>query len=550
MSNFDKARELTQVAAESQGMAELKYQAYMESSEAATKRLQNAWEGLTNSFRTSNLLAGIKNTIAWIVENLDKVAGTLGNILLTYKAMRTFNSMSFLSKNTKGGLFGVLKGKAQRGWGKLSDYATGKDLEGYLPQYSKYLQDLVRMVGNISHQKPTSIKSGGTTGGTLQTYANSKGKMAAQDENGNWYYVKSDNTLGKQKVGKDEIAVLEAAKTEAEANNKSKRQPKVFKDGSTLGQRVGRGIGVGVIAGATQFGTTFGTLKNKDGELASQKARIGAGAATGVFTALATAVASAISPVLGPTIGPALGQAFNIVVAPMLGNLIDQQAIARRERSKDAEKSYSAIKAIQNDTNTLKELSTEGSLSFDQYQKAKTSVNNMITQLYGNTKAGRILLNQYDPNNPANENLSELEVIDRIKLLFNNYLSGDTSVLTQWEKALYQAEVETFKASKENELYTNKEILNNAYVKHAYGGGIKTALRDFMKLNPTLFDEDALREGKLYFKGTTNERLDTERKLLEYLGDQGYDTTAFYKQLQKNIADLSSAVNNIDKIPS
>ena len=70
MSNFDKARKLTQVAAESQGMAELKYQAYMESSEAATKRLQNAWEGLTNTFRASDLLKGFKDTISWFVENL------------------------------------------------------------------------------------------------------------------------------------------------------------------------------------------------------------------------------------------------------------------------------------------------------------------------------------------------------------------------------------------------------------------------------------------------------------------------------------------------
>ena len=72
----------------------------------------------------------------------------------------------------------------------------------------------------------------------------------------------------------------------------------------------------------------------------------------------------------------------------------------------ELESRYASLaRKYKNDTNTLKELSTEGTLSFDQYQKAKTSVNNMITQLYGNTKAGRILLNQYDPNNPANENL-------------------------------------------------------------------------------------------------------------------------------------------------
>lgn len=553
LSNMDKARELTKVAAESQGMAELKYQAYMESSEAATKRLQNAWEGLTNSFRTSNFLAGIKNAIAWIVENLDKVASTLGNILISAKTMRSISAIQMLSKTTNksfmGTAFSSIGKKAKAGWGKVFDYTTGGGLEAYLPRYSNYLQDLVRMVGAISRQKPTSIPSGqvasGATGGSIQVFDAPKGQ-AAQGPDGNWYYINKDNTISKRKVNKTDAAKLNQQK--ATLDNKQSQQ-KIAAKGGTLGQRIGRGITTGVVSGMVQGFSTYGTLKNRDGELASQETRIKMGIASGLSTAVATGVISAlpyVGPVLGPTLGPLLGQAFNLWLAPALGNILDQQAISRRERSKEAEKSYSAIKAIQNDTNTLKELSTEGTLSFDQYQKAKTSVNNMITQLYGNTKAGRILLNQYDPNNPANENLSDLEVIDRIKLLFNNYLSGDTSVLTQWEKALYQAEVETFKASKENELYTNKEVLNNAYVKHAYGGGIKTALRDFMKLNPTLFDEDALREGKLYFKGTTNERLDTERKLLQYLGDQGYDTTAFYKQLQKNIADLSGAVNNID----
>ena len=558
MSNMDKARELTKVAAESQGMAELKYQAYMESSEAATKRLQNAWEGLTNSFRTSDFLAGIKNAIAWIVENLDKVASTLGNILISAKAMRSISAIQMLSKTTNksfmGATFSSIGKKAKAGWGKVFDYTTGGGLEAYLPRYSNYLQDLVRMVGTISRQKPTSIKPGQVAGvaavaGGVQTFDTSKGQ-AAQGSDGNWYYVNKNGQIGKRRVNKADAAKLDQQK--AALRNRQSQQ-KIAAKGGTLGQRVGRGIATGAVAGLVQGFSTYGTLKNRDGELASQETRIKMGIASGLSTAVATGVISAIpyvGPVLGPTLGPLIGQAFNLWVAPALGNILDQQAISRRERSKEAEKSYSTIKAIQNDTNTLKELSTEGSLSFDQYQKAKTSINSMITQLYGNTKAGRILLNQYEPNSFINDNLTDVEVIDKIKLLFNSYLSGDTAtrqeIAQQWEKAVYQAEVDTYKASKENEMYKNKEILNKGYVGHAYGGGIKGVIDEFVNANPELFEAEARRNGKLYFRGNSSERLDTQRKLLEYLEDQGYDTTAFYKQLQKSIADLNNAVHNID----
>ena len=569
MSNMDKARELTKVAAESQGMAELKYQAYMESSEAATKRLQNAWEGLTNSFKTSNFLAGVKNTIAWLVENLDKIAITIGNIFLTAKTM---HGVGVFQKMGASGAFGKFFGSKKDFFTKATNYMTGNEWTSYLPTYSNYLKDLVRMVGTISGQKPQSVPASATGtaagaatssgGGTVTTntvpfYVTSSGKTAYRGEDGTWYYVNQGNKLGKQKVGKtyiDDLNTKEANAAQAAADAAEKeRQAKILRRGGPLGQRVARGAAAGAAAGLMQGISTGKFLKDSDGESASTEAKVAAGLTTGLATGVATGLLSAIpvaGPLLGSTFGPLIGQLLNNTLAPWMASIIDQEAISRRERSKEAEKSYSAIKAIENDTNTLKELSTEGALSYDQYQKAQTAVNNMITQLYGNTEAGRILLGQYNPGLDISK-LSDIEVIDKIKLLFNDYLLGDERIRQQmvnnWEQALYQAEADTFRASKENEFYNNREVSLKNYVGHAYGGGVKSIIDEFVENNLESFEENARRNNKLYFTGTASERLTTQRRLLEYLEDQGKEGTTFYKKLQKSIAELNNAVHNIDE---
>lgn len=73
LSNWDRVKELTEESANAAGTADEKYTAYMDSMEAATKRLQNAWEGFTQSLETSTVMKLITNTAAFLVENADKL---------------------------------------------------------------------------------------------------------------------------------------------------------------------------------------------------------------------------------------------------------------------------------------------------------------------------------------------------------------------------------------------------------------------------------------------------------------------------------------------
>lgn len=81
IENYDRVKELIGESANAAGTADEKYTAYMDSMEAATKRLQNAWEGFTQSLETSTVMKFLTNATALLVENADKL-----KYLVTYIA--------------------------------------------------------------------------------------------------------------------------------------------------------------------------------------------------------------------------------------------------------------------------------------------------------------------------------------------------------------------------------------------------------------------------------------------------------------------------------
>ena len=551
---MDKARKLTKVAAESQGMAELKYQAYMESSEAATKRLQNAWEGLTNTFKASDAVKVFKDTVAWFVEHLTTIVSLIGSIGLSMKSMRTIsgiqNAMQIGNTNVFKTLGHMTGDRIKGGWNTIRGYTTGEGVQ-YLPRITSYLQDIVNTTRQIAGKNPLSGTSAtkntqGTTRVKQTTMANpargvftaSSGKQAMIGSDGKWHFVKKDGSLYTKSVGKEEAAKLD---------EQYQAYQKIQAKGGTLGQRAVRGLFGGIAAGVTSGVAAGVGFKNSDGEEASVDAKKAVGWSTGIATAVGTGLLSAIpyvGPVLGPTLGPILGSFFGTHIAPLLGNLIDQQAIARRERSRDAEKTYSTIKSIEGDTKSLKELSKEN-WDYEDYQKANASLSNIFTQLYGNTTAARALYEQKNGQGSA-DTLSDIEVVSKIKnWLTTEYLGGSektrNKAVNEWEKAVYEAEVKAYEASQEDTYYKNRTLLNTASI--AGWQGVEGAVKEFVAENSDM----AIIEGnKLRFLGASpEERLKGERQLLNFLADAGLEGTTFYKSLQKTIADTSTAFSGM-----
>ena len=105
IENYDRVKELIGESANAAGTADEKYSAYMDSMEAATKRLQNAWEGFTQSLETSTVMKFLTNTTAAMVENADKLKYIVTGIAAANSA-RIFDF--FTNKGETGGWKGLV----------------------------------------------------------------------------------------------------------------------------------------------------------------------------------------------------------------------------------------------------------------------------------------------------------------------------------------------------------------------------------------------------------------------------------------------------------
>ena len=105
IENYDRVKELIGESANAAGTADEKYSAYMDSMEAATKRLQNAWEGFTQSLKTSAVMKLLTNATAAIVENMDK----LKYIITVFAAASSAKIFDFFTnKGETGGFKGLI----------------------------------------------------------------------------------------------------------------------------------------------------------------------------------------------------------------------------------------------------------------------------------------------------------------------------------------------------------------------------------------------------------------------------------------------------------
>lgn len=105
IENYDRVKELTEESANAAGTADEKYSAYMDSMEAATKRLQNAWEGFTQSLETSIVMKFLTNATSLLVENADKFKYLITAFTAASSA-RIFDF--FTNKGETGGFKGLI----------------------------------------------------------------------------------------------------------------------------------------------------------------------------------------------------------------------------------------------------------------------------------------------------------------------------------------------------------------------------------------------------------------------------------------------------------
>ena len=625
MSNYEKAKELTQVAAESQGAAELKYQAYMDSAEAATKRVQNAWEGLTTSLRASDALKGIKNTVAWFVENLDKILTTLTSIWAGLKAARISNIIRnagglgnfFSSRLGKGG--SIRSGlnastteeilEAQKTGGgrfglklkKGSDWYMGKDkstIASYMPTFRDQLASIIRLLGGKTTgdgtAAPGTVGSAGTptptTGGAAATgaatvvapslattkFTTKSGKTYdAYVVNGNTYYA----TAGGWHDSTGSFVSMETARrlglvgggnkpaAQSAANAATPATAASLSKSAKFASGLKAGAVSGIISGLTTGFSVGTTMKTSDGADASGIAKTTTGAAAGTavggLTAIGAGIGSMIAPGIGTMIGSMagglLGNALNMFKAPwdakertfleMLADWIDADAVSRRERAKHAGEILNAIHGIKSDTAEIRELADAGEWNFDNYQKASSMATSMMTKLYSEPDAAREIYASLTGENI--DKLTDSQVLTKLESLVNDeFLNASPTdrraFASRWEYATADAlDVQAFAAAEDDIYNRNDTIAKDSWGVWGAGGKESQFVDQFVAEN----SEYVQRQGhsNLLFAGRLSERVQTARRLREYLRSNGIQSSNLIDNLNKYIQDFQGANSDMSK---
>lgn len=96
MENWDRVKELSETSETSEGTADEKYESYLDSIEAKTERLNNAWMEFSNNMANSWLVKSGLNIATFFVENL----GTVLKILSTLAAFKFSGKIGSFLKNS------------------------------------------------------------------------------------------------------------------------------------------------------------------------------------------------------------------------------------------------------------------------------------------------------------------------------------------------------------------------------------------------------------------------------------------------------------------
>lgn len=375
MENYSKYQELTEESAESAGTAEEKYNHYLDSLEASTKRISNAWEEFSMKIESSWIMRTGASAIATITENL----GSLLQVILAIAGAGIANKIR--SVGGLGQIFGGASNQTKSffaGFGRHSTYKF--DAQGNLIQDKpaptltetlngngpdSYLGKLVasidQKVGAIAAKEGTNV--GSTTGEEAQSI--------------------SLRSIKEIRAAKKEVKELSSKDLdEADSMRLSNlKQALAAEKKVRLGNAAVSGALAGVVSAMSKTevgGGLFGTLT---GNTQTQEATAGDKVVQGMTTAVTTGLVSAIpgvGPLIGPILGPILGDTF--------GNLITSvfhiEELERKQRVEEAKKQLEALNNIESTIETGDAIMSEVILNADDYKKLEEYADKVADSLY------------------------------------------------------------------------------------------------------------------------------------------------------------------------
>lgn len=520
LSNWDRVKELTEESANAAGTADEKYEAYMDSMEAATKRLQNAWEGFTQSLETSTVMKSITNATAFLVENADKLKYLI-TVIAAASSAKIFDF--FTSKGETGGFKGLVANIPFIGRGTKTN---------------NILESIDRKVGiiqgEVQKDKSGITKSGGLFGRLRAEFSEyGRTKRAAKGEFGVEVYDLADSMARNAGFNPDLMSDAEYKQyLSLAAKNKQREAQEAL--AKSWKQRKTAFAQTAAVSGVTTAATQLMTTKQVSGygqtveETGGDKAL-----RTGLATAGSVAgAASALIPVVGPMIAPivsSLGSIAGEGLAGLVSKWFHKDELQMKQRVSEAKENLSALNEIQTTLEGNDNILTKDEYESSDYAKLETVADSLRKTLTENDDLAKAFLEDINKAGIGTYNILE-EVYYQIT-------QGNAEINKQLQKQLIltsqRLKIENLYASYEKERAEIDKYVKSAktgrFVKDSTNNANQSEFGYSAATGQYYLKDDALIRQAMkagYVSSITNERMAPgSRKQLEvnFAGEDVYE---------------------------
>lgn len=469
LENYDRYIELTKEAEESEGTANKKYEAYMDSMEAHLKRLQNTWEKFVQQLEASPIIKLGINFLTGVIDNMDTLVSLVSTLGATFLAVKIPGWLQKFGENNFGGgrvgnFFGTMLGGND---GFIGSGINDKRESSIRSKYNSLLgvggdDELDSIMASYDYD-PDMYKDDAGYKARKATLESERDKEIAESrlvkdknvfdnstkgavERGNTILDKIFLLLKKQLEGEKFTAEDESSIDEKHAAQTTKKamSPKAKR---ALGA-AGAGITAAITAGATK--NTVGDsmadkLWNKTGQTVEADVADKAikGATTGVLAGVGTYFGGPLGGMLGNLLGSTLGDLFTF--------LRHRGELERKQRVEEAKKQLEALGKIQNTISENSGFITQKNIEGEDLAEARKYVNEMTNLLYENYEVQKRFI---EILKKTNQSLGELD----FKELMNKLVDGTQEERQQINEALTIA---TLKEQQKNVIAANEENLAN-----------------------------------------------------------------------------------------
>lgn len=350
LSNWDRVKELTEESANAAGTADEKYTAYMESMEAATKRLQNAWEGFTQSLETSTIMKFLTNAVAFVVENMDKF-----KLVITWIAAA--NSLKIFDFFTNKGETGGWKGLIAN----IPFIGRGTKTNNILESIDKKVGNIEKGVGADSLANQT--KNGGFFKRLGRFLKTGFGFGDIYDpKTGESISYNSLKTQKLFKINTPQQKEFEKLLKQRQIGNAAMGATSAVLTNLFTTKQVG-GSGLGKL-----FNPTDQTVEETAGDKVGRTLASGALAAAGGYF-------------LGP-LGAMLGQVVGEGAASIVSTIVHRSELEMKQRVQEAKENLQALDSVKSTIESGNSIVSQELATSDDYAKLKEYTDNLSDVLY------------------------------------------------------------------------------------------------------------------------------------------------------------------------